>query len=125
MSPPFTRSISPLPPATWTRWRPSLTRTSSGTRPGSINSRRPTKGERQPFASFAAEFERSGGTYDVDVRDVVANDEHIVALLHATANCEGRLLDQDYVIVFEMRDGIVHVAWEIWKDQPSVDSFWS
>jgi len=83
------------------------------------------EGREATFASFAAEFERSGGTYDVDVRDVVANDEHIVALLHATANCEGRLLDQDYVIVFEMRDGIVHVAWEIWKDQPSVDSFWS
>lgn len=59
---------------------------------------------------------RRGPTAD----DVLANDEHIVALLHATADREGKRLDQNYVIVFQMRDGKVHAAWEVWKDQPSV-----
>jgi ketosteroid isomerase-like protein len=83
------------------------------------------EGRDATFASFAEEFERSGGSYGVDVRDVLANDEHIVAFLHATANREGRRLDQEYVIVFEMREGVVRAAWEVWKDQPSVDDFWS
>ena len=77
------------------------------------------------FKSFAEEFERSSGTYSVDVHDVLANDEHIVALLHATADRNGKRLDQSYVIVFDMREGKVHAAWEVWKDQPSVDEFWS
>lgn len=82
-------------------------------------------GRAAAFASFAEEFERSGGTYSVEIRDVLANDEHVVALLHATADREGKRLDQDYAIVFHMRDGRVRAAWEIWKDQARVDEFWS
>jgi ketosteroid isomerase-like protein len=83
------------------------------------------EGRDAAFASFAEEFELSGGTYGVEVHDAFANDEHIVALLHATAEREGKRLDQDYVIVFELHDGIVSAAWEVWNDQPSVDAFWS
>jgi uncharacterized protein len=82
-------------------------------------------GRAATFASFAEEFELSGGTYSVEVRDVLANDEHIVAFLRATADRDGKRLDQDYAIVFELRDRVVHAAWEVWKDQPSVDEFWS
>jgi uncharacterized protein len=83
------------------------------------------EGRAATLASFAEEFERSGGTYSVDVRDVLANDEHVVALLHATADREDKRLNEDYVIVFDMRDGKVDAAWEVWKDQASVDEFWS
>jgi uncharacterized protein len=83
------------------------------------------EGRAATFASFAEEFERSSGTYSVEVHDVLANDEHIVALLRATAEREGKRLDQGHAIVFQMRDGKVHTAWEVWKDQPSVDEFWS
>jgi ketosteroid isomerase-like protein len=83
------------------------------------------EGRAATFESFAEELEQSGGTYSVEVRDVIANDQHIIALLHATANRENKRLDQDYVIVFGVRDGKVHAAWEIWRDQGSVDEFWS
>ena len=82
-------------------------------------------GRAATFASFAEEFERSGGSYSVDVREVVANDERILAFLHATADREAKRLDQDYAIVFEMRDGRVEAAWEVWKDQASLDEFWA
>jgi ketosteroid isomerase-like protein len=55
----------------------------------------------------------------------LGHKEHIVAILRATADREGKRLDQGYAIVFQMRDGKVHAAWEVWKDQPSVDEFWS
>ena len=83
------------------------------------------EGRAATFASFAEEFELSGGTYSVEVRDVLANDEHIVAFLHASADREGKRLDQDYAIVFAMRDSKIRAAWEVWKDQLSVDEFWS
>jgi ketosteroid isomerase-like protein len=82
-------------------------------------------GRAATFDSFAEEFERSGGTYSVEARDAIANDDHIIALLHATASREDKRLDQDYVIVFGVRDGQVHAAWEVWRDQVSVDEFWS
>jgi ketosteroid isomerase-like protein len=83
------------------------------------------EGRSATFASFAEEFERSNGSYSVDVRDVLASDEHVVALLHATADREGKRLDQDYAIVFYMSDGKVNAAWEVWRDQRLVDEFWS
>jgi uncharacterized protein len=83
------------------------------------------KGRAATFASFVEEFARSGGTYSVEVRDVLASDEHIVALLHATAEREGKQLNEDYAIVFEMRDGKVRAAWEVWRNQAPVDEFWS
>jgi hypothetical protein len=83
------------------------------------------EGKAATFASFAEEFERSHGTYSVEVREVLANDDHIVAFLHATADREHKRLDQSYAIVFRVRDGKVQTAWEVWKDQPTVDEFWS
>ena len=83
------------------------------------------EGRAAAFASFAEEFEQSGDSYNVQVHDVLANDEHIVAFLHATAGREGKRLAQDYAIIFEMREGKVRAAWEVWKDQASVDEFWS
>jgi ketosteroid isomerase-like protein len=82
-------------------------------------------GRAATFASFAEELELSGGTYSVDARDVLANDVHIVAFLHATADRGGRRLDQNYAIVFAMCEGKVSAAWEVWEDQPAVDEFWS
>lgn len=93
--------------------------------PGRHSLARTYVGRVETFASFAEEFELTAGTYSVEVRDVLATDEHIVALLHATADRSGKRLDQDYVIVFRMRHGKVDAAWEICKDQPAVDEFWS
>lgn len=77
------------------------------------------------FEAFAKEFELSNGSYEVDVHDALADDEHIVAILHARAQREGKALDEDYVIVFNVSAGLVTEAWELWVDQPSVDAFWS
>jgi ketosteroid isomerase-like protein len=83
------------------------------------------EGRAATLASFAEEFGLSGGTYNVEIHDVLANDEHTVALLHATAERDDKRLDQDYIIVFHIRDGKVYAAWEVWTDQASVDAFWS
>jgi ketosteroid isomerase-like protein len=69
---------------------------------------RAPRGRAATFASFAEEFERSG---HVQRRSrSPANAEHVVALLHATADREDKRLSQDYVIVFHMRDGKVDAA---------------
>lgn len=77
------------------------------------------------FGAFAKEFELSGGTYAPTIHDVLANDEHILALMHATAERDGKKLDMDYVLVFHVKDGKLVEGWDLWTDQAAVDEFWS
>jgi ketosteroid isomerase-like protein len=105
-------------------WVNSSQRTSSGT-PGRNSLSGTYKGRQATLESFAREAELCGDTYNVQVYDVLANDQHTVALLRATAQREGRELDQDYVLVFHIRDARVVEAWELWTDQTAVDQFWS
>jgi ketosteroid isomerase-like protein len=69
--------------------------------------RNPLSGDHQgrdaTFASFAREFELSGGTYAVEVHDVVANDDHTVALLRSAAQRDGKSLEMNYVLVLHQR----------------------
>ncbi|MGH3729800.1 MAG: nuclear transport factor 2 family protein [Micromonosporaceae bacterium] len=82
-------------------------------------------GRQATLDSFERELELSGGTYAVAVHDVLANDAHTVALLHVTAEREQKRLDQDYALVFHIRDGVINEAWELWTDQAACDRFWS
>jgi uncharacterized protein len=77
------------------------------------------------FASFAREFELSGGTYAVELHDVLADDDHTVALLRGTAQRDGKTLDMNYVLVFHIGGGKITEAWELWTDQGVLDEFWS
>lgn len=77
------------------------------------------------FESFSKEFELSGGTYRPEIHDVLANDEHTVALLHVTASRNGKTLDQNYALIFHIRDGRITEAWEALTDEAAWDEFWS
>jgi uncharacterized protein len=77
------------------------------------------------LASFEKEFELSGGTYTVDVHDVLADDNHAVALLRSTAPRDARTLDMDYVLVLHIDDRKITEGWEFWICQASVAEFWS
>jgi ketosteroid isomerase-like protein len=83
------------------------------------------EGRDATFASFAREFELSGGTYAVELHDVLADDDHTVALLRCTAARDGKTLDMNYVLVFHIVDGRITEAWELWTDQGLLDEFWS
>ncbi|MEU9146851.1 nuclear transport factor 2 family protein [Streptomyces sp. NPDC048349] len=82
-------------------------------------------GREATFEMFKRAFELSGGTYRPQLHDVLANDAHTIALLHATASREGKQLDMDYVIVFHINAGRVVEAWELWADQAAYGAFWS
>ncbi|MEV8533658.1 nuclear transport factor 2 family protein [Streptomyces sp. NPDC051211] len=83
------------------------------------------RGRDATFGMFARNFELSDGTYRARLHDVLANDAHTVALLHATASRPGKELDMDYAIVFHIREGKIVEGWELWADQAAYDAFWS
>jgi ketosteroid isomerase-like protein len=68
---------------------------------------------------------RSGGTFKAEVHDVLANDEHAVALTHETGEREGRSLDDNLVAVYHLREGKVAEGWFHPGDAYAGDEFWA
>ena len=83
------------------------------------------RGRDTVFAVFAKVGELSGGTYKIDVHDVLANDEHAVALTRGTGSREGKQLNSLDAAVYNMANGKVTEFWFFAEDQRLTDEFWS
>ena len=74
---------------------------------------------------FGRVLELSGGTFRNELHDVVANDEHAVALYGTVAEREERRLDDNNVSTFHIRDGKITEVWTQVTDMYATDEFWS
>src|SRR6266511_3374360 len=83
------------------------------------------KGIDQVMGLFARLFELTGGTFRLEVHDVLANDEHGVVLATAKAEKGGKTLSDNGVQVFHLRDGKVTESWLHPSDQYEADEFFS
>jgi ketosteroid isomerase-like protein len=61
---------------------------------------------------FARTMELTGGTFRVELHDVLANDEHAVALYVARGEREGRTLEDRSVLVSHVRNGKFVETWQ-------------
>jgi ketosteroid isomerase-like protein len=82
------------------------------------------RGKEEVFATFAKVFELTGGTFKLEIHDVLANDTHAVVLARATGEREGRTLDDKSVQVFHITDGKVTEQWLHPGDAYASDEFW-
>jgi len=83
------------------------------------------RGRDAAFAWFGQIAELSGGTFRIEVHDILANDEHAVALTRATASRQGRQLNALDTDVYHIRNGKVTEAWSFTDDQRRAEEFWS
>jgi ketosteroid isomerase-like protein len=83
------------------------------------------KGRDEVLGFFAKIAERSGGTFKLDVHDVLANDEHAVVLVVAKAERAGKRLNEPLVHVSHIKNGKITEFWAHPSDQYSGDEFWS
>jgi uncharacterized protein len=83
------------------------------------------RGMDEILASFARTMEVTGGTFRADLHDVVANDEHAVALYVTRGEREGRTLEDKSVLVSHMRNGKIAEAWLLDVDPYAADEFFS
>ncbi len=72
---------------------------------------------------FARTMEITGGTFRVELHDVIANDEHAVAIYVEHGQREGRTLDNNTVLVCHIRNGRLTEAWQLSEDQYAADEF--
>jgi ketosteroid isomerase-like protein len=69
-----------------------------------------------------AQMREAGISTRFDVHDVVANDEHAVALVHLHLEvADGRRYDQPQVQVAHIRDGRIGEFWTMNQDQAVLD----
>lgn len=82
-------------------------------------------GKEAVFGFFARLMQESGGSFKNEIHDMLANDDHGVALVSSTATRGGRSLHSRAVHVFHMRDGKITEFWSFPESDSDVDEFWS
>jgi len=83
-------------------------------------------GGRQAVLAFLGRLAPlSGGTFRVELHDLLASEQHGAALSRQTASRQGKQLDALVVQVYHIRDGKVTEAWNFFQDQRLYDEFWS
>ena len=93
--------------------------------PGSNSISGDYEGRELTLQLFGKMFEATSGTYSPRVLDILANDKHVAAYLHATGSRNGQTLDQDYIFMFRIENGKIAEVWEFWNDGPAWGKFWS
>ena len=84
------------------------------------------EGRDAAFAYFGQLGEQTGGTFKAELRSLAADDEGRVVGMH---NCggerNGKQLDVDCCLVFELKDGRIVAGREHFADLYAWDEFWS
>ena len=69
------------------------------------------KGRDAILAMIATSVQAAEGTMKFQVHDILANDEHVVALVNGTAKRRGQTISGPSTFVFHMQNGKVTEAW--------------
>jgi uncharacterized protein len=78
------------------------------------------------FGQFGRYGAETAGTFRAELKEVFTNgDGRVVGLHHNTAERNGRRLDTDCCIVFEIEDGRMVSGREYFYDLGNWDEFWS
>lgn len=67
----------------------------------------------------------TGGSFHLDLIDVLANDDRAVVLFRGRGERDGKRLDNPTCLHVRMRDGRAVEVWEFVWDLYHVDDFWS
>jgi len=82
-------------------------------------------GKEEVFGLFAKIGEMADGPMQMDIHDVLASDEHAVALLTATVSRGGNSADLRAVHIMHVADGQISEFWNFQEDQVATDAFWA
>lgn len=78
-------------------------------------------GPRELLEVFRRSREAFRGTQRLELHDVVANDRHAVALLKGSAERDEKHFEWQRVVVFHVRDGLIHEQWIHDSDQHVIE----
>ena len=68
---------------------------------------------------------RDEATFETRPHAILADDEHVVALIESTATRPGKTYEGQSVFIFHVDDGKMTESWSIPMDSYAVDEFWT
>ncbi len=77
------------------------------------------------LANFVNVASETGGSFKVEVHDLLASDDHVVVLGRGSADRGGKHLHGNYCHVFHLSGGRVTEAWVVNEDPYTQDEFWA
>jgi len=83
------------------------------------------RGRDQVFGFFGRLAEETGGTFRLDVHDILANDEHTVALCTASGTRGGKSIQVPVANVSHNRDGLITEFWTAAAEPEATLEFWA
>lgn len=84
------------------------------------------KGRQEVMGLARKQMELTNGTFEItEIHDVVANDDHVVAMIRIRAQRHDRAFDWARVVVFHVENDRVTEAWIVEGDQAGLDRFLS
>ena len=82
-------------------------------------------GKEAVLGFFGRLMQESGGSFKNDIHDMLANDDHGVALVTSSATRGGVSFEGNAVHVFHMSDGKMTEFWSFTEDQSKFDELWA
>ncbi|MGH2748601.1 MAG: nuclear transport factor 2 family protein [Actinomycetota bacterium] len=89
--------------------------------PGSSQLSGTYEGRDQVFGVFAKGDELTGGTFERELHDVTASDDHIVILVSIRAQRDTKLITWNGANVWHVEDGKLTEVWLLSDDQAATD----
>ena len=83
------------------------------------------RGKEEVFGLFAKIAEATDGPMEMSIHDLLASDDHVVALLEVTASRGDRHLESRAVHIMHVADGKLTEFWNFPEDPSIGDEFWS
>ncbi len=78
-------------------------------------------------AALAARFSEGGPNFEItaELHDVVANDDHAIAMVRATATRDGKTFTYRTAEIFHMKDGKITERWAFSDDTGAINDFFA
>ena len=83
------------------------------------------RGKEEALGFLAKTMEMTGGEFSLEIHDILANDEHAVALVVARGEREGKTLEDRQAHALHIKYGKVTEYWANPGDQYTIDEFFS
>jgi hypothetical protein len=83
------------------------------------------EGKEAVLGFFGQLMQETGGSFNNDIHDMLANDDHGVALVTVSATRGNESFEGSVVHVFHMRDDKMTEFWAFPEDQSLYDEFWA
>lgn len=83
------------------------------------------RGSEEVLGFFGKLQELSGGSFRLELHDMLASDDHVVVLVTEIAQRGDKSLSQSVAHVWHLRDGKATEFWGLAFDMYAIDAFWS